>query len=872
MEPSPVTEATRRRLQDYRPPDWAVETVALHIALYDSCAEVRAELVLRRLAPADVPLRLDGEELELRSIALDDTPLAAERYRQDEQGLTVFDVPARARLSTRVRIQPQANTRLEGLYVSGGDFFTQCEAEGFRRITFYPDRPDVLARFTTTVEADAQRYPVLLSNGNPVASGRCPDAPARHWVRWEDPFPKPSYLFALVAGALTGVSGTHTTPSGRQIDLRVYVREGDAARCDHALASLQRAMAWDEAVYGRECDVGTYMIVAVHDFNMGAMENKGLNLFNAQYVLASPETATDEDYHGIESVVAHEYFHNWTGNRITCRDWFQLSLKEGLTVFRDQCFSADQHSPGVERIRQVQRLRALQFPEDAGPMAHPVQPQSYLEINNFYTVTVYEKGAEVVRMLHRLTGPAWRAGMDCYFERHDGQAVTIDEFLDAHADASGRSLAAFRRWYTQAGTPQLTIEREFDASRGTLTLCCRQWMPPTPGQAHKEPVPIPLALRLWGPEGQPVPVRLAGEAGRGEVGERVLEFATAEERIVLQDVPADTVPSLLRGCSAPVHLQDDLTSAERLRLIALDDDPYVRWDCIQRLFAGAIGAALAVPGEPALEPPALAALAALVAEPLLDPALLACLFTLPTFDELADRGEAVAPLALAQAREALRGELGAALAPQWWQRLQAPADDAPQRALQGVALWLLAAVPAEQAAVVAHCQASLAGTGNMTVRLSALTRLAEVGGAPAEQALDAFYAAHRQDPLLVNKWLRVQSGAGTAGLAAARRLLTHPAYDPLQPNRVRALLGGLAANPLAFHAADGAGYALLGEQIARIAPHNPQLAARLCTPLTRWRRYRSPHGGQMRDELERLAAAALPIDVQEVVDLALAED
>ncbi|MDY6813194.1 MAG: aminopeptidase N [Pseudomonadota bacterium] len=866
-----MPEATRHCLDDYRPPEWTVETVALHVALYDDCAEVNAELSLRRLADVDVPLRLDGEALELLAIALDDAPLAPARYRQDEQGLTVFDVPARARLSTRVRIQPHTNTRLEGLYVSGGDFFTQCEAEGFRRITFYPDRPDVLARFTTTVEAEAQRYPVLLANGNPVASGPCPDAPARHWVRWEDPFPKPSYLFALVAGALTCVSGTHTTASGRQIDLRVYVREGDAARCDHALASLQRAMAWDEAVYGRECDVGTYMIVAVHDFNMGAMENKGLNLFNAQYVLASPETATDEDYHGIESVVAHEYFHNWTGNRITCRDWFQLSLKEGLTVFRDQCFSADQHSPGVERIRQVQRLRALQFPEDASPMAHPVQPQSYLEINNFYTVTVYEKGAEVVRMLHRLTGPAWRAGMDRYFERHDGQAVTIDEFLNAHAEASGRSLAQFRRWYTQAGTPQLAIEREVDAARGTLTLHYRQYTPPTPGQADKQPVPIPLALRLWGPDGQPVPVRLAGEEA-GETGERVLELAAAADRIVLQEVPAGTVPSLLRGCSAPVRLQEDLTAAERLRLIAVDDDPYVRWDCTQRMFAGAIDAALARPGEPALAPAARAALTALVAEDSLDPALLACLFTPPTFDELADRGEGVAPLALAEAREALRAELGAALAPRWWRRLEAPADGAGVRALQGVALWLLAAVPAERAGVLAYCQASLARTGNMTERLSALTRLAELGGAPAEQALDAFYAAHREEPLLVNKWLRVQSGAGAAGLAAARRLLSHPAYDPLQPNRVRALLGGLAANPLAFHAADGAGYALLGEQIAQIAPHNPQLAARLCTPLTRWRRYGPPQGGQMRAELERLAAASLPIDVQEVVGLALAAD
>ncbi|HYZ31008.1 MAG TPA: aminopeptidase N, partial [Crenalkalicoccus sp.] len=573
----PEAPKLHRRL-DYRPPAFLVDRVALHFALDPAATEVRARLDLRRNPDGEhaAPLRLDGGPLELLEIALDGAPLPPGRHAVGEDGaLTILDAPDECVLETRVRIAPDRNTELSGLYTSGGNFYTQCEAEGFRRITFFPDRPDVMSRYTVTIEADRARCPVLLSNGNPDGEGELPGG--RHWARWTDPHPKPCYLFALVAGDLVAVRDRFVTRSGREVALAIWVREGDEPRCGHAMDSLKRAMRWDEDVFGLEYDLDVFNIAAVSDFNMGAMENKGLNIFNTRYVLADAATATDGDFQGVETVIAHEYFHNWTGNRVTCRDWFQLSLKEGLTVFRDQEFTADQGSRAVKRIKDVRGLRAAQFPEDAGPMAHPVRPDSYIEIDNFYTPTVYQKGAEVVRLLHTRIGAAgFRRGMDLYFERHDNRAVTIEDFVDAMQDASGVNLHPFMGWYDQAGTPELTAEGSYDAAVRRYTLTLRQHTPPTPGQPAKHPLPIPVAMGLLGPDGKALPVRLAGE-NAAQQGTRLLMLDAAERTFVFEDVPAPPIPSLLRGFSAPVRLKG--VPRDRLRFLAVhDSDPFVRWD------------------------------------------------------------------------------------------------------------------------------------------------------------------------------------------------------------------------------------------------------------------------------------------------------
>jgi aminopeptidase N len=850
--PAPAPAAVRR--QDYRPPAYLVDTVGLHFDLDPGATRVRASLAIRR-NPAYgevVPLRLDGEGLKLLAIALDGAALSGNRYMIEPGGaLVVHDVPDAFTLDTEVQINPAANTELSGLYVSNGSFFTQCEAEGFRRITFFPDRPDVMARFTTTITADAGTCPVLLSNGNPAAQGSSGDG--RHWARWVDPHPKPSYLFAIVAGDLVAVRDRFTTCSGREVDLAIWVRRGDEDRCAHAMHALKAAMRWDEERFGREYDLDVFNIAAVSDFNMGAMENKGLNVFNTKYVLAKPETATDIDYQGIETVVAHEYFHNWTGNRITCRDWFQLSLKEGLTVFRDQEFTADQGSRAVKRLADVRRLRAAQFPEDDGPLAHPVRPDSYIAIDNFYTATVYQKGAEVVRMMHTLAGEqGFRRGMDLYFARHDNSAVTIEDFVQAIGDGAGFDLSPFLLWYAQAGTPELTAADAYDAATRRYTLTLRQHVPPTPGQPEKRPMPIPVAMALLAPDGQELP----GSA-------RVLLLKEAEQSFVFDDIPAHPVPSLLRGFSAPVRLRG--LSRERLRFLAAhDSDPFVRWDSLQT-YATSLLLDLATNwtgAAPPLDAGLLEAMRATLARADADPAFAAEALLLPSESYVADQMAIADPDAVHAAREALRAQLGAALGPELRAVYTRLTDSGPyridgaaigRRALRNACLGYLAAAGEEG---VRLARAQFDAQANMTDVLAALEVLAATDGRDREEALAAFHARWRADDLVLDKWFAIQAmSPRPQTVADVRALYHHPDFDLRNPNRVRALVGAFSvANQVRFHDASGEGYRFLADVVMTLDPINGQTAARLINPLGAWRRQSAARAALMRAELQRVLA------------------
>ncbi|MDN5936164.1 MAG: aminopeptidase N, partial [Nitrosospira sp.] len=655
-------------LKDYQTPDYRIETVDLQFELGEEDTLVRSQLTLsRRSELSSPPLILQGEALELLAIKLDGQILTEQHYQRNEESLTLPQVPERFTLEIETRIHPQDNTTLSGLYLSEGNFCTQCEADGFRRITYFLDRPDVMARYTTTIVADKTRYPVLLSNGNLVAQGEWDSG--RHFAQWHDPFPKPSYLFALVAGDLACIEDEFVTLSSRQVALRMYVQPHNRDQCTHAMASLKQAMAWDEKVYGREYDLDIYMIVAVDDFNMGAMENKGLNIFNSKYILAKPETATDTDYQNIEGVIAHEYFHNWSGNRVTCRDWFQLSLKEGFTVFRDQQFSADRISPTVKRIQNVNRLRTYQFREDAGPMAHPVRPESYVEVNNLYTLTVYEKGAEIVRILYHLLGPErFRKGTDLYFERYDGQAVTTDDFVNALEEANSADFSQFRLWYQQSGTPELHINRAYDSQARTYTLKVKQTCPPTPGQSQKAPFHIPLAMGLLDSQGHDLPLRLSHET-ETVAGARVLELRKEEETFVFSDIPCEPVPSLLRGFSAPVKLHLDLSDTERCFLLAQDSDRFNRWEAGQQLAANRLVAALLEGLDAAafaLDAPFVEAMRAVLRHPGLDAGFKELALTLPSESLLAERlGEDVDPQQVHALREAMKRALARALFDDW---------------------------------------------------------------------------------------------------------------------------------------------------------------------------------------------------------------
>ena len=854
-----ATPAAVRR-EDYRPPAFLVDTVDLHFDLDPSSTLVRSRLALRR-NPAHgdpaAPLRLDGEALTLVALRVDGATVPEGGYTIEPGGALVLpNAPDGFVLEVETRVAPDANTEFSGLYVSGGNFFTQCEAEGFRRITWFPDRPDVMARFTVTLTADRARCPVLLSNGNPDAHGVAGDG--RHWARWVDPHPKPSYLFALVAGDLVAVRDSFVTKSGRHVDLAIWVRRGDEDRCDHAMLALKTSMKWDEDVFGLEYDLDVFNIAAVSDFNMGAMENKGLNVFNTKYILARPDTATDGDYQGIETVVAHEYFHNWTGNRVTCRDWFQLSLKEGLTVFRDQEFTADQGSRAVKRLADVRRLRAAQFPEDDGPLAHPVRPDSYIAIDNFYTATVYQKGAEVVRMMHTMIGQdGFRAGMDRYIGHYDNQAVTIEDFVAALQEGSGKHLSAFIEWYAQAGTPDLSVSDAYDPDNRRYSLTLRQSTNPTPGQPVKRPVPIPVAMGLLGPNGGELPTRLAGEAEPAE-GTRVLLLDGAERTFVFEDIPAPPVPSLLRGYSAPVKLSG--VSNERLRFLAAhDSDPFVRWDSLQSYASALILERVAKGGDAPLDAGLADALASALANADADPAFAAEAMVLPSEAYIADQMKVADPDAIHDVRRTMRRQVAAKLGPALRATYDRLADDGPyrpegtaigRRALRNVCLAYLGTTPEG----VGLARAQFDAQRNMTDVLAALGVLADTDTPDRNAALAAFHAKWRGDDLVLDKWFAIQAmSSRPQTLDDVRALYQHPDFDLRNPNRFRSLVGAFSAgNQVRFHDASGAGYRFLADAIIALDPSNGQTAARLTNPLGAWRRQNPARQALMRAELERI--------------------
>jgi len=845
------------QLKDYAPPAFLVESVTLDVDLRADDALVHAVLALRRnpqAGSAKSPLVLDGEALELRSLALDGAQLRANAYSLSASRLEIGQVPDRCTLETVSRLLPQQNTTLEGLYATKTGFVTQCEAEGFRRITWFPDRPDVMARYTTTIHADQARYPVLLSNGNRVAAGDEPGG--RHWARFEDPFPKPCYLFALVAAKLDALEDRFVTRSGKSAELAVYVEPGKLDQAAWAMDCLKRAMRWDEERFGLELDLDHYKIVAVGDFNSGAMENKGLNIFNTRFVLARPDVATDHDYFNIDRVVAHEYFHNWTGNRVTCRDWFQLSLKEGLTVFRDQEYGADTYSRAVTRIQEVRMLRAAQFPEDAGPMAHPVRPQSYVEIRNFYTLTVYEKGAEVVRMQHSLLGEdRFQAGMRLYFERHDGQAVTCDDFVQAMQDASGVDLGQFRRWYDIAGTPVLDCSGRYDAAKARFTLQVRQSMNP--------PFHIPLAVGLVGPDGED----LLPE------GTRVLSMREREAQFVFDDVPARPVPSLLRGFSAPLILKYDYAEAELVHLLAHDRDPFNRWEAGQRLATTII---LERAGEPSAA--FLAACRRVLETSAEDPAFAAEALAVPAESFLAEQLAEVDPDRLHAARNRLRQAIAAPLKDALLEVYHANAVAGPyqpdaasagRRALRNAALSLLMELATVD--IRALCYEQYAQSDNMTESFAALGMLSNCDCLERDKALDSFYARWQDEALVVDKWLAVQATSRLPDtLARVRGLLAHPAFDIKVPNKVYALIRSFGANHVRFHAADGGGYAFLADQVLALNTLNPQVAARMARGFDRWKRFDAARRARAQSQLERIRdAAGLSRDVAEIVNKTL---
>ncbi len=874
-EPQPIY------LRDYRPPDYLIDRVDLDVQLDEAATRVTAQFALRADGQSGAPLVLAGRELKLLGLKLDGQPLADDRYRVGAEGLEILEVPDAFELEIVTEINPAANTALEGLYLSGAKLCTQCEAEGFRKITYFLDRPDVMARYTTTLTADKARFPVLLANGNLEASGELEDG--RHWARWHDPHPKPAYLFALVAGPLACLEDSYTTASGRSVTLRLYTEAHNLDKCDHAMASLKRSMEWDERIYGLEYDLDLYMIVAVEDFNMGAMENKGLNIFNTKLVLARPETATDGDFSAIESVIGHEYFHNWTGNRVTCRDWFQLSLKEGLTVFRDQQFSADMGPGAVKRIGDVRFLRAAQFAEDSGPLAHPVRPDSYIEINNFYTLTVYEKGAEVVRMIHTLLGDdGFAKGMNLYVQRHDGQAVTCDDFVAAMEDANGADLGQFRRWYAQAGTPEVTARLAYDADTRIAELVLKQETPATRGQPDKVPLHIPVKLGLMDGKGNDLPLRLDGENADAAATSRVLDFTQAEQVFRFVDLPEAPVPSLLRGFSAPVKLEAGLSQSDLQFLAAHDSDAFNRWEAAHLLLTRAILDLVAAraAGRPMAVDPGLAdTLGKVLSDASLAPVFRAEVLTLPGEGYLGQQLDPIDTDGVHVAREAVRRFLAEELRDGFESLYDDLTPDGPyafeteavgKRRLRNACLSYLGSL--EDPGWIARCLAQFEDADNMTDRMAALSVLVDIDGPERTGALAGFYAQWRHEPLVVDKWFSIQAGSALPGtLDEVRRLTGHADFTLANPNKVRALIGGFCSgNPYRFHAADGAGYRFLADQVLALDPKNPSIAARLAGVMGRWRRFPDPRAALMRAELERiLGAANLSRDTYEIVSKSL---
>ncbi len=878
-------EAKAVRLQDYRSPDWLVETVHLDVSLHPTATKVRATLQLKPnpAVGSPAPVVLDGDGIDLVSLRVDGAALPEAQYLATPDRLTIMQPPPGPfRLEIETLVDPTANTQLSGLYRSSGTYCTQCEAEGFRRITYFPDRPDVMAVYTTRIEAAKAEAPILLANGNLIESGEIAGT-GRHFAVWHDPFPKPSYLFALVGGALAVSSDTFRTISGREVALKIYVEPGKEDRVGYAMDSLKRSMRWDEEAFGREYDLDIFMIVAVSDFNMGAMENKGLNVFNDKYVLASPDTATDSDFGGIEAVIAHEYFHNWTGNRITCRDWFQLCLKEGLTVFRDQEFTADQRSRPVKRISDVRNLRVGQFVEDSGPLAHPVRPELYHEINNFYTSTIYEKGAEVIRMLKALLGAdGFRKGMDIYFERHDGEAATIEQFVQCFADATRTDLAQFMRWYSQAGTPEVVATGRYDAQAKTYTLDVAQTLAPTPGQPHKEPMVIPLGIGLLGRNGHDLPLALADGL---PVERGVLVLTHPSQSFVFKDVPEAPVLSLNRGFSAPIKLSANLGAEELRFLAAHDSDPFNRWQAIQTLAIRMLvdnAAAIRSGAAPREDEGLAAALGAVLADESLEPAFVAQALALPGETDIArEIGRDVDPDAIFASRQALRAAIGGKLRDSLsntYRRLVTSAPYSPdaasagRRSLRNVSIDLLTATKDPDAVRLVAQQYQSAD--NMTDRMMALYTLSLHDGPERAAAIEDFYRRYAQEPLIVDKWLGLQAGIPEAAtLQRVRDLTTHPAFSFANPNRVRSLIGAFAlGNPTQFNRADGAGFDFVAETVVSLDARNPQVAARLLSAFKSWRSLEPQRRAKAEAALRRVAAAPkLSRDVADIAQRALAD-
>ncbi len=887
-EPTPLTI----HLKDYQAPAFLVPEISLDFDVHEEFTRVKARLVVERnpaAADTSAPLMLNGEALELEAVSIDGRVLEHGEFERTDEHLRIAGVPDRFTLETSVKIEPRKNLQLSGLYGAKAGFFTQCEAEGFRRITYFPDRPDVMSRYTVTIHADRDTYPVLLSNGNRVDAAE--EGDNRHRATWLDPHPKPCYLFAMVAAKLDVLEDAWTTHSGKQARLAIYVDPGKLDQCGFAMQALKRSMKWDEDVFGLELDLENYMIVAVGDFNMGAMENKGLNIFNTKYILARPDTATDMDFMMLDRVVAHEYFHNWTGNRVTCRDWFQLSLKEGLTVFRDQEYGADTYSRPVQRIQEVRGLRGGQFPEDAGPMAHPVRPQSYMEISNFYTATVYEKGAEVVRMIQTLIGAeAFRRGMDLYFQRHDGQAVTCDDFAQAMADASGRDLALFRRWYDQAGTPVLEVSGSYDEPAQRYTLSVRQSCPPTPERSDKLPFHIPFAVGLLAKDGRELPLRLEGEAAGNEAAddarfERVLDVTEAAQQFVFEDIPTRPVPSLLRHFSAPVTLRYDYSEDALAHLMAHDSDPFNRWEAGQRLATRLIlrnADALrngAHPDSLPMPEAFTSAFGRVLAQGHRDPAFAAEALALPSEIFLAEQMDAVDPDALHAARLALRRHIAAhfrlALSVTYDANTtpgaySPDAVSAGRRSLKNLALAYLTELDDADALRMASRQFD--GADNMTDSMAALAALSNCTGEERTRALAAFYERWKDEPLVVDKWLLVQATSRLPGtLEEVRRLAGHPAFDIRNPNKVYALIRGFCANHAHFHATDGSGYAFVADRVIELDALNPQVASRIARAFDRWKRFDAARQAHARSALERIRdTAGLSRDVTEIITRSLA--
>ncbi|WP_455218067.1 aminopeptidase N [Kaarinaea lacus] len=871
-------------LADYRPPDFLIDRVELLFDLDETATRVVSVMNLQRnVHAAGRPLVLQGRELELLQVRLDSRILDPVDYELSAESLTIPKLPDQFTLEVVTRINPQDNTSLGGLYTSGGNFCTQCEAEEFRKITYFLDRPDVMARYTTTIFADKARYPVLLSNGNLVERGD--DDNGRHWAKWEDPFPKPSYLFALVAGDLACIKDTFTTMSGRVVDLHIYVQHHNADKCDHAMRSLKNAMAWDEQTYGREYDLDLYMIVAVDDFNMGAMENKGLNVFNSRYVLARADTATDQDYQGIEGVIGHEYFHNWSGNRVTCRDWFQLSLKEGFTVYRDEEFSADMGSRGVKRIEDVNILRTHQFREDAGPMAHAVRPESYVEINNFYTVTVYNKGAEVVRMLAHLAGPeGFRKGTDLYFERHDGQAVTTDDFVAAIEDANDIKLAQFKRWYSQAGTPVVSVRQEYDETTQRFLLKVSQGCSPTPGQEEKLPFHIPLAVGLLDERGNDLPLKLRGQPAQlAEDRTVVLDVREAEQVFEFENVPCNPVPSLLRGFSAPVKLESDLSDEQWYFLMGHDSDSFNRWEAGQQMAVKIIQAQISLyrMGQGLIVDDAfIQAIKKILLDEQLDRAMIAAAVSLPSEVYLGEFVEPIDPQAIHTVRRFVRHSIAERLKPILLDQYERnhdqgeytiDAESIGRRALKNTCLSYLAELEDKDA--VSLCVKQFETAHNMTDIIGALGCLVNIEGSEREAALETFYEKWQQEPLVLDKWFTLQAISRLPDtLSKVKELTGHPAFTIKNPNKVRALIGAFCnANPAQFHQDSGAGYQFLADHVIQLDKINPQVAARMSNAFTQWRKYEKTRQRKMKDQIERiLGQEGISRDVYEVMSKSLA--